>query len=131
MIVDKLLNTLRDSTDKKYCLIQSGRLASYQKKYPEIVFIDIEKESFYDVSDHVLKPIKGIHFEKIYIPVTGVKAYNFGNVMEIIVELDYNILSFFYSNGESHEISKINRFHEYLCKKYIQVISYLYTGDKG
>lgn len=111
--IDKVYQDLMDYVDKNYqevyCLIQSSRKQEYEKKYPHVHFIDCKKEAFYEIPREVLDTVESISYDKIFLPITRVKAYNFGNVMEMIRHVKYKKLVFYYANGEIFEIDKMGK----------------------
>lgn len=125
-VMNRLLNELQKQRSFKYCLIQSSTLNSYYSKYEDIKFIDIKQEGFYNISDDIVKSLSQKKFEKIYIPITGVRANNFGNVIEICNKLHFNELVFFNCDGEKSIVRKKSSFIERLIKVYINVIEFLY-----
>lgn len=127
-VTSKLLRELDIYTAEKYCLIQSSLLENYQKQYKGIRFIDINRESFYNMPESILDDIKKIHFDIVYVPVTNVRATNYGHVLEIINKLDYGEIVFYNCKGEKSVIEKKGRLQEKLIKMYINLIGCLYAG---
>ena len=125
-IMERLFTELQSKECEKICLIQTSLKEIFQKKYPEISFIDIKKEGFYDISDEVLQSVEETKLDKIYIPTTGVRATNFGNIMEICNKLCYKELIFYNSNGEESVVKKKGVFIEWLINIYIRLIELLY-----
>lgn len=125
-IMERLFTELQSKECEKICLIQTSLKDIFQKKYPEISFIDIQKEGFYDIPNEVMQPIQETKLDKIYIPTTGVRATNFGNIMELCNKLCYKELIFYNSNGEKNIVRKKGASAEWLIKIYIGLIEHLY-----
>lgn len=125
-IMERLFTELQSKECEKICLIQTSLKEIFQKKYPEISFIDIQKEGFYDISDEVLQPVQEMNLKKIYIPTTGVRATNFGNIIELCNKICYKELVFFNSNGEESVVKKKGVFIEWIINIYIRLIELLY-----
>lgn len=125
-IMERLFTELQSKECEKICLIQTSLKEIFQKKYPEISFIDIQKEGFYDIPDEILQPVQEMNLKKIYIPTTGVRATNFGNIIELCNKICYKELVFFNSNGEESVVKKKGVFIEWLINIYIRLIELLY-----
>lgn len=125
-IMERLFTELQSLQCEKICLIQTSLKDIYQKKYPYILFIDIEKEGFYEIPKEVLLLVQKMKINKIYIPTTGVRAINFGNIIELCNKLCYKELIFYNSNGEESIVRKKGAFVEWLIKIYIGLIELLY-----
>lgn len=125
-IMERLFTELQAKECEKICLIQTSLKDIFQKKYPEISFIDIQKEGFYEIKSEVLQPVQKMKLDRIYIPTTGVRATNFGNIMELCNKFCYEELIFYNSNGEESIVRKKGAFVEWLIKIYIGLIELLY-----
>lgn len=126
IVMKQLFEKLQKEKEEKICLIQSSLKNEFQKKYTDICFKDIGKEGFYEIEYSVIQSLKKFNFEAIYIPTTGVRANNFGNIIEICKNFSYKKLVFYNSNGESNVVTKKNCFIELLIKIYIGFIEMLY-----
>lgn len=125
-VLDKLLEELSSKKQRKYCIIQSSLINIYSQKYKDIQFIDIQKEGFYDISRDVLKVIKNISFTEVYIPTTGPRAMNFGNILEIVEQLNYRKIIFYSCNGGKNIINKKSKLEEKMIRLYIYLIHLIY-----
>lgn len=126
IIVDNLLEKLLHQNNEKICMIQTSARAKFEKKYPNVKFIDIKKEGFYEIADEILQPIQKMKFERIYIPTTGTRANNFGNILKLCNELNFKELFFYNSNGEGNIVKKKTAFTEWMIKNYIELIEFFY-----
>ena len=126
VVLHKLFEELKNEDSKKYCFIQSSLINKFQKEYVEIEFIDIHQEGFYNISDSVLEEIKKISFAEIYIPTTSPRAINFGNILDLVCNLNYEKIIFFNCNGEKKEIKKKQKWEEKIIKLYILLIQIMY-----
>lgn len=124
-VTDGLFDFLGSKDIKIYCCIQSSSISRYSAMYPNVHFIDIKRDGFYDIPEDVIAYLQKIAFEKIYIPTTNVKAYNFGNVIELVDRLDYKIIEFYNCKGESCIIYKMSKIKEYCIKIYIKILKIL------
>lgn len=124
--IHRLFEQLRFEKSRKICLIQSSLKDNFQKKYHFVSFIDIKREGFYGIEDSVIQQLKEIKYEKIYIPITGVRATNFGNIVELCTKFSYEELVFYNCNAEQSIIKKQNRFKEKLIKIYISLVEMTY-----
>lgn len=121
-VMNQLFNDLDTDCVDKYCLIQSSSVDNYTVKYPKLNLIDIHQEGFYNLSEKVLQEIKMYFFDIIYIPTTSTRANNFGNILEIIVQLNYRQIVFFNCNGEISVVKKKSKLQEKLISVYINLI---------
>lgn len=126
VVMKRLFEELRVEKSKKICLIQSSLLSTFQVNYPDVLFVDSKREGFYGIEDVVMRPLKEMEFEKIYIPTTGVRANNFGNIIELCKGLFFRELVFYNCNGEHSVIKKKNHFSEILIKMYINFVEILH-----
>lgn len=126
VVLKKLFIELKNKEAKKYCLIQSSLINNFQKEYKDVEFIDIQQEGFYNISDNVLEVIQNILFTEIYIPTTGPRAMNFGNILEIVCSLNYKKIIFYNCNGERNIIKKKSQLEEKLIRLYINLINLIY-----
>lgn len=122
VVMKRLFEELQAEKSKKICLIQSSLISNFQEKYPDVLFVDSKREGFYGMEDVVMRPLKEIEFGKIYIPTTGVRANNFGNIIELCKGLSYQELIFYNCNGERSVIKKKSHFSETLIKMYINFV---------
>lgn len=125
---DSTLNRLfEELSDAKIdCLIASSELHKYKKLFPQINFIDIHKEGFYDISQDLIVEIAAKKYDELYITLSGAVGHNFGNVMELIIQFN-STKSFFYNcNGERIQIPKSNFIKDFFCMCYIKMIELLY-----
>lgn len=126
VVMKRLFDELQTEKSKKICLIQSSLVSTFQGNYPDVLFVDSKREGFYGIEDAVMQPLKEIEFEKIYIPTTGVRATNFGNIIDLCKGLSFQELVFYNCNGEHSVIKKKSHFSEMLIKMYINFVEMLH-----
>ena len=125
--MQKLLNELCNDTNKQIdCLIQSSQVIRYQKEYPDINFIDICKERFENLPSDVTSMVTNKKYDQLYITLSGVNAYNFWNVMELVNKIRYKTAFFYNCNGVKMKIPRKNIIKDTLCKWYINWIRRIY-----
>lgn len=121
-----LLKLTKEDELTRYCLIQSSSFDEYVNQYPDIIFINIQKESFYELEQRIISEVRNIHFSSIYIPVTPVKAYNFGNIMEIIKNCNYDEIVFFHNRESVKTIKKMPEWKEKIYAFYLNCFKNVY-----
>ncbi len=125
--MQKLLNELCNDTNKQIdCLIQSSLVIRYQKEYPDINFIDICKERFENLPSDVTSMVTNKKYDQLYITLSGVNAYNFWNVMELVNKIRYKTAFFYNCNGVKMKIPRKNIIKDTLCKWYINWFRRIY-----
>ncbi len=125
--MQKLLNELCNDTNKQIdCLIQSSQVIRYQKEYPDINFIDICKERFENLPSDVTSMVTNKKYDQLYITLSGVNAYNFWNVMELVNKIRYKTAFFYNCNGVKMKIPRKNIIKDTLCKWYINWFRRIY-----
>ncbi|MDE6946608.1 MAG: hypothetical protein K2P14_05425 [Anaeroplasmataceae bacterium] len=125
--MQKLLNELCNDTNKQIdCLIQSSQVIRYQKEYPDINFIDICKERFENLPSDVTSMVTNKKYDQLYITLSGVNAYNFWNVMELVNKIRYKTAFFYNCNGVKMKIPRKNIIKDTLCKWYINWLRRIY-----
>lgn len=72
------------------CLIQTSQVERYKALYPNINFIDIQAEVFYDLASAVMDKVRHIRYEQLYVTLSGIVGHNYGNVMSIVSKIVYN-----------------------------------------
>ena len=112
------------------CLIQSSQIDRYQAEYPHINFIDICQEGFYDLPAKVLEQVSEEKYNELYVTFSGIKGHNYGNVMELVDEMEFRCGFFYNCDGERVEIPKRNRIKDIICRIYIGWIGFIY-GLRG
>ena len=108
------------------CLIQSSQIARYREEYPDINFIDICQEGFYDLPDEVVKMISDKNYNQLYVTFSGIKGHNYGNVMELVSKVHFQKAFFYNCNGDKTEIPQQNVIKDKLCRAYIAFVSFMY-----
>lgn len=108
------------------CLIQTSQLERYKSQYPNINFIDIRQEGFYELPTEVVKQITEKRYGQLYVTFSGVSGHNYGNVMRIVSKIDSSYACFYNCNGERVEIPKKNVWKDFLCRLYIEGIKFVY-----
>ena len=117
--VDRTIFHLFGELDKKNqidCLIQSSQKERYEQVFPYIRFMDIRGEKFESIPMEVMQSIGKKTYGAVYIPLSGEHAYNFGNVIKIISELNYENAFFYNCNGKLSKIPKPNRSEDLLMR---------------
>lgn len=109
------------SGQEVHCLIQASQLDIFQKKYPQISFINIEREAFYDIEPAVLDGISDICFDEVYITFSGLEGFNYENVLSILRGLEYKNAFFYNANGDKVLIPKDNIIVEKMIRLYLIV----------
>lgn len=108
------------------CLIQSSEMNKYQKKFPNINFIDIENEGFYELTPHVLRQATKERYDEIYITFSGVVGHHYGNVIEVLDLLRFKKAFFYNCNGERVNIPRQNLLRDWLCREFISFIQFVH-----
>ena len=125
-VLIKLFEDLKDIKGKKYCLIQSSLIKIFQKKYADIEFLDIQQEGFYNVSQDIMSSIKQKYFDKVYIPATGPRPTNFGNILKIVNDLDCGEIVFYNCSGEEKTVKRKSKLEEKFIRGYIKLVQFFY-----
>ena len=112
------------------CLIQSDALEIYQSRYPNIQFIDIEKEGFYNVTPNILEKVGNMKFDKIILVSSGARFHDFQNILDIVEKLDYETLIFYNNSGEMRELKK-KKVNDWFYRILISIFESLYTLKAG
>lgn len=130
--VDTTIKRLFYDLGKEYidCLIPSSHIERYKSTYPYINFIDICQEGFYDLPSEVISMISMKSYDQVYITLSGIKGYNYGNVMEIVAKVDFTEAFFYNCNGDKIIIPKQNIIKDIFYRGYIGFINFVY-GLKG
>ena len=108
------------------CLIQPSQIERYVKMYPDIKFINIQKEGFYDLSREVMLNIDEVLFDELYVTYSGMGAFNYGNVMEIVERINRKKTFFYNGNGDRVEIPVFGKMKELLCRVFIKICELVY-----
>lgn len=125
--IQKLFHELDQTGDMNIdCLIQSSKVQKYKEEFPNINFIDIEGEKFENLSSEIMKMISKKVYDRLYITLTGVNAYNFWNVMKIVSHVHFKKGFFYNCNGEKTKIPRENIIKDTLCRLYIKLIGSFY-----
>ncbi len=119
--LNRLLNELGGERNIK-CLVSSSGIKECQAKYPEVVFIDIGRESFYDLSDELVMQLRNDVFDEVYITLSGKHGYNYGNVVQLINEITFAKAFFYNCNGERISIPRKSWIKDLLIRAYISII---------
>lgn len=125
----KLLEEIGD--EQIDCLIQSSQARRYSEQYPNINFIDIQSEDFYDLSESVLKKIGVVTYDELYITFSGTVGHNYGNVVEILQYTRFKNAYFYNCNGERTTIPTPNKIKDLLCKWFIWLLQKIYGLYRG
>lgn len=121
----KLIDELKIIRDREIdCLIQSSQFQRYKADYPYINFIDIRGERFENLSLDIIELICSKRYDNLYITLTGEKAYNFWNVIEIVSKVRFKRGFFYNCNGQKTEIPRKNILKDTICKLYIRQSKY-------
>ena len=124
-VMDSLLRELRQEYAVT-CCIQTSLIDLYKQKYQDVSFFDIEQEGFYDLSDEVITRLQLENYDSIWIPSTGVRATNFGNIMSICKRLQYQKMIFYNCNGEKNIVKKKSVLQEKIIYLYIRMVEKIY-----
>ncbi len=103
-IVEKCFQDNNNKSNKMVCLIQSSIIDEFRKRYKEVDFIDIKRESFYDLPEQINEYLMHQEFDKLLIPLSGKTVHNFGNVMDVVRTIRFREGYFFYSDGKTIRI---------------------------
>ena len=125
---DVTLNKLFHELGEKNidCLVQRSQMERYRKLYPYIHFIDICQEGFYDLPFKVIEMISNQIYDEVYITFSGREGYNYGNVLELLEQMNYKSAFFYNCDGDRMEILGGNRIKDTLCRIYIGFICFIY-----
>lgn len=125
--VQKLIAELKkNGVYKIECLVQSSQYRKYQADYPDIDFIDICGERFENLPLDVIKLISSKWYSSLYITLTGEKAWNFWNVIDIVGGVHFRRGYFYNCNGKKREFSGKNILKDAICRLYIMWNNYFY-----
>lgn len=113
------------------CFIQSSLLNRYRAEYPDIHFIDICKEGFYDLPSEVINKLSEKMYDRLYVTFSGVKGHNYGNVMELVCKAHFKRAFFYNCNGNVVEMPKEQIIKDTLCRIYIKWIEWFYELGRG
>ena len=108
------------------CLIQSSQIARYREEYPDINFIDICQEGFYDLPTDVIRMMTEKNYNQLYVTFSGIKGHNYGNVMELVSKVHFKKAFFYSCNGDKTEIPEQNIIKDKLCRAYIAFVGFVY-----
>lgn len=108
------------------CLIQSGQIERYKKLYPNIHFIDIFQEGFYDLPSEVMDMILEREYSQVYITFSDIEGFNYGNVLELVEKVNFKNAFFYNCNGDKIEIPKRNIIKDTFWMLYIKWIGVIY-----
>lgn len=122
--MNRLFNEIKGND--VYCMIQSSIVKRYSELHPEVKYIDIKREGFYDIDQEIISGLKKVKFDEVYVTFTGVIAHNYGNVMTIVEQLNYKKAFFYNCNGERTEIPKFNVVKDFLCRVFIKICEVIY-----
>lgn len=132
-----MFRTSTDTTMKKFfiefdkdnditCLIQKSQLDRYQHLYPDIKYIDIGRESFYNLDEQFFNQFYDSSFDELYVTCSFNIAYNYGNVIEIADKIKSK-RKFFYNCDGNHELMpQYNFIQSFLIKIYIFIVAKIY-----
>lgn len=120
----RLFEEIKDN--EIFCLIQSSQIDRYRKMYPDIKFIDIQKEGFYDLSEEVMLSIDGITFDELYVTYSGVVGHNYGNVLAIVDKINRKKAFFYNCNGNRVEMPVFSKMRNFLCRVFIKICELIY-----
>ena len=109
-----------------YCLVQTDNVHRLNSEYPDITFIDIRRPSFYDIPEYVLEQVISNNYDEVYILLSGIHGYNYGNVMDILRKCTYVNGWFFNGNGECILIPRFNLIHKLLIGLYVKIVNLVY-----
>lgn len=119
--IRKLIKELRETERNEiYCMVQSSQFQRYEEDYPDIKFIDICGERFEDLPLDVVDSIRSKRYSSLYITLTGEKAYNFWNVIEIVSKVRFKRGFFYNCNGQMTEIPRKNILRDTVCRLYMR-----------
>lgn len=108
------------------CMIQTSQINKYKKLYPNINFIDIQNEGFYELSESVMQKVRVKTYDDLFITLTGTAAYNFGNVMQIVAQVHSRKMYFYNCEGEKIEIPPVHFLKDFLYRILICFIETFY-----
>lgn len=108
------------------CLIQKSQFDRYRKEYPYINFIDICQEGFYDLPARVIDMISSRIYDQVYITFSDREGYSYGNVLELLEQINYKNAFFYNCNGDRMEIPRGNMIKDILCRIYIEFTGFIY-----
>lgn len=127
-----IFNTARDEIVEKcfelnysnqiVCLVQPSKEQLYKNKYKGVDLINIEKERFEDLPEHVIRRINSEKYDKVYLPVAGKMIRNFGNVLEVLKKVRFKRAYFFYADGSTKEMLICNRLLDGVIDLVIRVL---------
>lgn len=112
-VVDRLLDEIKNHRNID-CLIQPSNIERYKTKYPEINYINIQRERFEYLAEGILSEIEKKSYRILYIPHAGVQPYNFGNVILLASHINHKKIIFYSENGEKREIRKKGKMSSFL-----------------
>lgn len=95
-----------NKNDKIVCLIQSSVIGDFRKRYNNVEFIDIKRESFNELPEEIYEYFKRENFDKVLIPLSGKFAHNYGNVIYVVSKIRFKEAFFFYKDGITTRIPR-------------------------
>lgn len=129
---DATMKRLFDDLERENidCLIQSSQIDRYRAEYPDVHFIDICQEGFYDLSTDVISRVSEGIYDQLYVTFSGINGHNYGNVMELVGKVHFRKAFFYNCNGKKTEIPKPDLIKDTLCRVYIRFISFIYGARR-
>lgn len=125
--VQKLIAELKkNGVNEIECLVQSSQYRKYQTDYPDIDFIDICGERFENLSLDIIESISSKWYSSLYITLTGERAYNFWNVIEIVYKVHFRRGFFYNCNGKKRRFSEKDILKDAMCRFYIRWSDFFY-----
>ena len=125
--MNMLLEELKDLDCDIDCLIQTSQVERYKALYPNINFIDIQAEGFYDLESDVMDKVSYRKYDQLYVTLSGVVGHNYGNVISIVSKINYKEAFFYNCNGEKITIPSPNLLKDYICRFYIRLLNLIYS----
>ena len=104
------------------CLIQSSQLQRYRDMFPNVRFIDIKSEGFYDIPYEIISSISNIVYDQIYIAFSGFVGHNYGNVVELVNQCSYRKLFFYNCDSEKIQAPQYGILEEKLILLYMKIV---------
>ena len=135
-----VLKTSTDATMKRLfhelekrkidCLIPNSQIDRYRAEYPEVNFIDIRQEGFYDLPVDVIDMVSEKTYDRLYVTFSSINGHNYGNVMELVGKMHFREAFFYNCNGDKTEIPKSDLLKDTLCRAYIKILSAMYRRKR-
>lgn len=121
-IMCRLFEEIKDN--EIFCMIASSQIDRYREMYPNIKFIDIQRERFYDLPPEVLSNVNRMTFNELYVTLPDIVGYYYENVMAVVDRINWRKAFFYNCNGDRVEIP--GKMRSFIYRVYIRICELIY-----